>query len=243
MSTDMTEAEADLPAQVRASLIDQLRLFRTVVIALIVLALGLAAGYPIILPLKEYIPVYVEFSTSGNNFVTIKSAGQNVTERELLRDITLRSYVVMREGVDQVTEVNRYECVMSMSNSKVRNEFRKRYVDKPESRGDAMPLARVPGFKREIHIHHDLPIEARKSKGKHQVEFYTIDSMDGVQEDGVSPENKTEPETKSWVALIQYRYTNRKISIEKLKKAVGEDGAVCNPVGIEIVDYTLRPKN
>jgi hypothetical protein len=65
------------------------------------------------------------------------------------------------------------------------------------------------------------------------VEFTTVDTTDS--------DNVTDvPDTNNWVAIIQYKKTDRKISLERLKKAIGEEGAVCNPIGIEIEDYTLR---
>ena len=193
--------------------------------------------FAVLLPLKEIVPIYVEFSSSGNNFVTIKTAKSSTEERALLRDISLRAYIVQRESVDQISEFERYDCVLSMSSSRVGEVFKKRYVLAPtksdkKSPDYKLPLAKEDGFKRQIHVESDIPINQRGKSLKHQIDFYTIDTVDD-----------DEPISKHWVALIEYRFTHRKISLEKLKKSSGVDGAVCNPLGIQVVDYTLAKKD
>lgn len=201
---------------------------------IIVACIGLIAS---LFPLKEIVPIYVEFSSSGSNFVTVKSARSRTSERRMLTDISLRAYVVMRETVDKITEFERYECVLSMSNSRVSDVFRKLYV-KEGSRQEQQdpdysePLSRVDGFKRKISLNSDIPINKRGKSLKHQIEFTTIDTV-----------SDKDPKAKNWVALIEYRFTDRKISLEKLKKSAGPDGAVCNPLSIQVIDYTLSPRD
>jgi type IV secretory pathway component VirB8 len=204
---------------------------------LILVILALVGLLIALFPLKEVEPIYVEFSSSGSNFVTVRSARSSTSERRMLADISLRAYIVQRETVDQITEFERYECVLSMSNNRVSEVFRKLYIKQGNRQEQqdpdySEPLARVDGFKRKILINSDIPINKRGKSLKHQVEFTTIDTIDDE-----------DPKTKNWVALIEYRFTDRKISLKKLKESAGPDGAVCNPLSIQVIDYTLSPKD
>lgn len=217
--------------------IDIISTLKVVIIALGLICIGLVAALVMLMPLKELVPVYVEFSSDKNTFVTVKSARQGTKEHRLLADIGLRAYVTMRETVDKVTEAERYECVNTMSSSRVREQFAKSYYRTPSKAEEKdpdfkTPISKVDGLKRDIRINSDIPINKQGRTLKHQVEFYTIDRID-----------EGEPKTKIWTALIEYRFTDRKVSLAQLKESAGPYGAVCNPLGLQIIDYTLGIKD
>ena len=216
--------------------LDIITTLKIVVVVLGLLSVALVVALVFLMPLKELVPVYVEFSSDQNTFVTVKSARQGTKEHRLLADIGLRAYVTMRESVDKITEAERYECINAMSASKVRAEFAKAYYKSPSKAEEKdpdfqTPISRVEGLKRAIKINSDIPINKRGKTLKHQVEFYTIDRID-----------EGEPVTQLWTALIEYRFTDRKVSLEQLKSSAGPYGAVCNPLGLQIIDYTFGKK-
>jgi type IV secretory pathway component VirB8 len=103
---------SDLPASLANSILRTAAVWRWMAIGLLILCIVLGIAIAAMMPLKSIQVEYVEFSSSGNNFVTVRSAGQDMDLRDVVNDISLRAYVVMREGVDQVTEKERYECVL-----------------------------------------------------------------------------------------------------------------------------------
>lgn len=213
-----------LPASVATKLVSTISILRWSLIATVFCIVVLSVVVASLFPLKTIEPVYVEFSSFGNNFVTVKKANGSFEQEELFRNIGLRSYVVMRESVDQVTEISRYKCIRDMSSSVVEKKFNQLYIDK---RNDGtQPLAGIKGFKRQIRLGPDFSI----GKRRHRVEYTTVDTL---------PDEPL-PKTNHWVAVIQYKLLEKNISLEELQRPVGKDGSLCNPIGLYIEDYTIE---
>ncbi len=173
----------------------------------------MAYGYSYLFPLKEKIPVVVEFSTSDNNFVVVQSGKENITSNFLLVRMFLKEYVVNREKVDKITEDQRYLKIYTMSAGRVFDDFKKVYGN-PET-----GLFYVDKFKRSIMIISD----SRIARDIHQIEFNTIDKYDDERKATVS----------EWVTTLRYKFVKQKVSYEK---------AELNPLGLLITEYSTTKR-
>lgn len=179
-------------------------------VAVVVLLIGIA----FMLPLKTTEWLVYEFSSSGNTFVRVAKAGQQLQANEVLLSMQLREYVMEREEINHVDEKERYPSVMAKSASKVAAAFESTYG------GENSPL-NIDGFKRAVVINRDSKIGT--GKGLHQVEFTTTDTINGGKE-----------EKRIWVASIAYTYKAQKVRADEI---------TFNPTGIVITEYSLAQRN
>lgn len=173
----------------------------------VVLAVCIASMFP----LKKIEPVFVEFQSGLNNFVRINAPGEEMRASQTLISYFLRLYIHDRETVDKTTETEiRYPRVMALSGAEVGANFRRVYGDKNTG------LFFRPGFKRSLLISRDTSL----GPGIHQVEFVTVDSVDGKP-----GEARTE-----WVATIGYEFSTQEVSF---------DDRLINPLGLFVSEYSL----
>lgn len=176
---------------------------------LVIAALGFSISA--LFPLKEIVPVIVEFQSGGNNFVVLAKAGEELSANLGVITREIRQYVVYRERVDKVTESDiRYPFVFGLSSPEVANTFKEVYGNTESG------LFFKKGFKRDVVIKRDTPL----ARGIHQVSFITIDTIDGKE-----GEIKNE-----WVATIGYKFEEQEVSFEE---------KLLNPLGMVIEEYTL----
>lgn len=186
---------------------------RKLVVVIMVLCATIAIESLVIVsmfPLKEKIPIIIEFQSGGNNFVMLEKASGKIQGNMALVARFLRMYVKNRETVDKITERFRYPNVHAYSSSKVAKNFQMIYGNKETG------LFYKKGFKRDIIIRRDSVI----TKGVHQVEFESYDSYNWKKE-----EKKNE-----WVAIIEYEFYDQKVSY---------DERLINPIGLIVTEYTL----
>lgn len=179
-------------------------------VCIVILALAIA----VMLPLKEKDPVYVEFSSGGNNFVRITKAGENISSNALLVTYFLRKYVIDRETVDKTTEQVRYARIAASSAPELYKRFQSVYGD--EKKG----LYYKEGFKRAVTIVRDDALGV----GIHQIEIKTADT------DGDNRENIKRGE---WVITMRYSFAEQKI---------GFDERLNNPIGLLVTEYTITAR-
>ncbi len=167
----------------------------------------------IITPLKTIEPVYVEFSSSGNNFVRIAKANENIQNNDLLLSYFLRRYVIDRETVDKTTEQLRYERVGAYSTEELHAKFKRIYGNKETS------LYYKKGFKRAVTIIRDNKL----AKGIHQIEIETTDTD---QYNNVKKAN--------WIITIKCEFAGQ--------KNIAFDERLLNPAGLLVKEYTITAR-
>lgn len=176
-----------------------------------VVILGMATSYVFLFPLKEKIPIIVEFSNGTNNFTIVQKGNEEIRSNANLNEMLLRRYITDRETVDKITEEPiRYPRVMAMSSSTVGADFRRVYGDKN------IGLYFKEGFKRAIRITRSSSL----APGVFQIEFIATDTLDGRRGETLS----------EWVATMAYGYADQLVKF---------DDRLLNPVGLFISEYTL----
>lgn len=178
------------------------------------LVISLVVSIILILPLKEKEYVYIEFSSSGNNFVRIARAEKPIKTNETLIRAVLRNYIINRETIDKITESQRYKKIFAMSTDDVWNEFKK-IGNSKES------LFHKAGVRRTIIVRRDSPI----SSNIHQIEITTIDTQDNG--------NKIEKLESEWVVTIEYDFFAQDVSDEMM---------LFNPTGLFIKKYNMSER-
>lgn len=174
----------------------------------------LVAGYLFLLPLKEKEIQVLEFSNASSNFVTIHRAGSDLRSNAALISMFLRQYVIDRESVDKITESEiGYPRAIAMSSNKVAEDF-KRIYGNPET-GPYF----VAGLKRAVYIISDSHL----AEGVHQVEFKTVDSLDG----------RKDSKTTHYVATMSYTFQEQKVSADQI---------TVNPMGLVITEYAVKKR-
>lgn len=214
MGTNQSSLE-NIPLAAHIKAVFLVRVLTAIVIAEGILVFGLGISLATLFPLKEKVPVYVEFQSGGNNFVRIARAGEDLTNNQALVALMLRKYVMDRETVNKIDEKQRYAQVFSMSTEGTADTFRKLYGGK-----DA--LVHQPGRKREVIIERDTALDY----GISQVAFRTIDTNES--------KSSQEPVVNKWVATIAYDFYPQLVNI---------DNKHLNPMGLFVTEYTLsRPR-
>ncbi len=181
--------------------------------------IGLAAWHQTH-PVTKEVPYYVEFSTGGNNFVRVTPAGEAVQGNQTLLSSVIRSYVIKREPITKTDEggpEGRYAYVEAQSTDQVFKTFKEMYGGKDS-------LYYKPGFKREVIITRDSPI-GPWGGGVHQVEFRTIDTIEG---------SGMEPIKNEWVATMNYEFRPREVPA---------DDKLLNPTGLFVTEYTVSRRS
>ncbi|MBW1615595.1 MAG: hypothetical protein JRJ49_03480 [Deltaproteobacteria bacterium] len=167
----------------------------------------------VITPLKTIEPIYVEFSSSGNNFVKIAKANENIQNNDLLLSYFLRRYVIDRETVDKTTEPIRYQRIGASSTKDLYAQFQAIYGNKETS------LYYKKGFKRAVAIIRDNKL----AKGIHQIEIETTDT------DQFNNIKKAD-----WIITIKYKFVEQ--------KNIAFDDRLLNPAGLLIKEYTITAR-
>lgn len=87
----------------------------------------------ILLPLKEKIPYFVHFLPKDEQIVYVEEFKQNKKSQRVIKEYLARDYVKKRETIDLITENDRWNYVMFISNNQVKSDFYKLYQESLES--------------------------------------------------------------------------------------------------------------
>ena len=102
------------------------RFLTIIVIVQSVVIVGMATSYAFLFPLKEKIPIIVEFSKGTTNFTIVQKGNDEIRSNANLIEMLLNRYVTDREAVDKITEEPiRYPRVMAMSSAGLGADFRR----------------------------------------------------------------------------------------------------------------------
>lgn len=179
-------------------------------LVIVVLAIALATLFP----LKEKVPVYVEFQNGRQHFLVIARGQSEINESQAVLDREIQTYINARESVDKVTEKERYDLVYRQSSEEVWKPFWAIVSNKNVS------LFYKKNKKRSINITR----YGNLTDGVYQVEYETIDKTEGSEE---------EDKIKEWVATMSYTFNNQLVSYEDKH---------INPLGLQITEYTVASR-
>jgi type IV secretory pathway component VirB8 len=184
-----------------------------IIYALVFVIIGLVIAIIIMMPLKEIKTELYEFSSSGQTFYRIASSEDLVNRKVALVRFGLRRYIMDKEGIDNITETDRFTRVENMSSDEVHKQFKNRYYATRD---------KYKGVKRKITIELDTPFANDFSKKVHIVDFAVTDSK------------LNEKTTTYWQATIAYDFAEQKVRLDDL---------IQNPLGIEVESYSITKRN
>ncbi|WP_297195233.1 type IV secretion system protein [uncultured Campylobacter sp.] len=176
--------------------------FALIIIFLIILLI-------ILLPLKEKKPYLVFFSDTQSNFVRVEPANIDIRADEALLKGIISSYVLKRETINRIDDVQRYEEIRMQSSSKVWTTFNA-LVAQTNS------IYSTTGIYREIKIINSSILSANVA---------TVDFVARVISD-----SSGEQSYKRYRASLQYDFKNQELNFDSLPK---------NPTGFTVSEYAL----
>lgn len=164
---------------------------------------------------KEKVPTPIIYQVDNQSkmVVRIEEGDLLLSKRELLRSSTMRQYVLNRELINHMDEVERWGKVKHMSSDKVWDEFSNLMSTK---RNPKSPMANTE-YTRRIEIFTDYPLNG--TNNVHRVEYLAFDTLKGK-----------EYPPRRFVAVIEYDESSAEI--------VYEDRFL-NIDGIEINSYQI----
>lgn len=176
--------------------------FAVVIVLLILL-------FSLLLPLKEKKPYLVFFSDTQSNFVRVEQANYNIRADEALLKGIITSYVLKRETINRIDDIQRYEEIRMQSSSKVWTTF-SGLVSQPNS------IYATKGIFREIKIINSSILSDTVAT----VDFTATTINQGTGEKSF----------KRYRASLQYDFQNVELNFDSLPK---------NPTGFIINEYAL----
>lgn len=96
-----------------------------IILALCVVIVFLVIGFFVLLPLKQKQPYLVFFSNADTNFVRVEQANYNIRADEALLKSILASYLLNREIINRIDDIERFEKVRIQSSYDVWDMFEK----------------------------------------------------------------------------------------------------------------------
>ncbi|WP_285818757.1 VirB8/TrbF family protein [Helicobacter bilis] len=96
-----------------------------IILALCVVIVFLVIGFFVLLPLKQKQPYLVFFSNADTNFVRVEQANYNIRADEALLKSILASYLLNREIINIIDDIERFEKVRIQSSYDVWDMFEK----------------------------------------------------------------------------------------------------------------------
>ncbi|KGI55491.1 type IV secretion system protein [Campylobacter sp. MIT 97-5078] len=177
-------------------------IFAVIIVLLILL-------FSLLLPLKEKKPYLVFFSDAQSNFVRVEQANYNIRANEALLKGIIASYVLKRETINRIDDIQRYEEIRMQSASKVWTTFSTLVAQ-------ANSIYSTRGIFREIKIINSSILTDKVAT----VDFTatTINQSTG------------EKNFKRYRASLSYDFRNVELNFDSLPK---------NPTGFIINEYAL----
>ena len=163
----------------------------------------------ILLPLKEKKPYLVFFSDTQSNFVRVEPANIDIRGDEALLKGILTSYVLKRETINRIDDVQRYEEIRMQSSSKVWTTFSALVAQNGS-------IYSTNGIYREIKIVNSSILSANVAT----VDFIAKIVSDASGEQGY----------KRYRATLAYDFRNQELNFDSLPK---------NPTGFIVSEYAL----
>lgn len=181
-------------------------IFACIIILLIIL-------FAVLLPLKQEKPYLIFFSDAQTNFVKVEPANMDIRSDEALLKGIIAGYVLKRETINRIDDIQRYDEVRIQSKPSVWNTF-KTLVTQNNS------IYSMKGIFREIRIINSSIL----SKNVATVDFTAT----------VINEATGEKSFKRYRATLNYDFTQQELNFKSLPK---------NPTGFIVNEYALTEVN
>lgn len=181
-------------------------IFACIIILLIIL-------FAVLLPLKQEKPYLVFFSDAQTNFVKVEPANMDIRSDEALLKGIIAGYVLKRETINRIDDIQRYDEVRIQSKPSVWNTFRTLVAQNNS-------IYSMKGIFREIRIINSSIL----SKNVATVDFTAT----------VINEATGEKSFKRYRATLNYDFTQQELNFKSLPK---------NPTGFIVNEYALTEVN
>lgn len=179
------------------------------ILALSLIIIMLVIGFIMLLPLKQKQPYLVFFSNADTNFVRVEQANYDIRSDEALLKSIIATYLINRETINRIDDIERYEKVRFQSSPEVWNMFEK--IVKQEN-----SIYSSNEVYRNIKII-NLSILDRK-----------IANIDFISE--ITQNNNKKSITKRYRATLAYDFINQELNFDSVPE---------NPSGFIVNGYAL----
>lgn len=179
------------------------------ILALSLIIIMLVIGFIMLLPLKQKQPYLVFFSNADTNFVRVEQANYDIRSDEALLKSIIATYLINRETINRIDDIERYEKVRFQSSPEVWNMFEK--IVKQEN-----SIYSSNEVYRNIKII-NLSILDRK-----------IANIDFISE--ITQNNNKKSITKRYRATLAYDFINQELNFSSVPE---------NPSGFIVNGYAL----
>ena len=95
------------------------------ILTLSLIIIMLVICFIVLLPLKQKQPYLVFFSNADTNFVRVEQANYDIRSDEALLKSIIATYLINRETINRIDDIERYEKVRFQSSPEVWNMFEK----------------------------------------------------------------------------------------------------------------------
>jgi type IV secretion system protein VirB8 len=198
-------------------------LFAVIAVVSMLGNVGLASIIYQLLPLKEVVPMLLTVNGQKDQVVRVEPWDVSTQGHQLMMETLARRYVELRERIDLHTEPDRWQEVAWMSGDDVWKDFRN--LMKKENAESPFEKRKRDRVTRELRILASPAIKYDPSRlSVVQVEWESQDLAAG-----------SEPRGKgAWLSTLTIAFT---------PKAVKFEDRYMNPVGFQVVGYSVRPKS
>lgn len=179
------------------------------ILILSVIVILLIVGFFILLPLKQKEPYLVFFSNADTNFVRVEQGNYNIRADEALLKSIIATYLLNRETINRIDDIERYEKIRLQSSKEVWEVFET--IVKQEG-----------SIYQEKDLYRNIKIINLSILSKN------VANIDFITETKNGNSNKTM--LKRYRATLQYDFINQELSFDSVPE---------NPSGFIVTGYAL----
>ncbi|TLD84670.1 VirB8 family type IV secretion system protein [Helicobacter trogontum] len=179
------------------------------ILILSVIVVLLIVGFFILLPLKQKEPYLVFFSNADTNFVRVEQGNYNIRADEALLKSIIATYLLNRETINRIDDIERYEKIRLQSSKEVWEVFET--IVKQEG-----------SIYQEKDLYRNIKIINLSILSKN------VANIDFITETKNGNSNKTM--LKRYRATLQYDFINQELSFDSVPE---------NPSGFIVTGYAL----
>lgn len=179
------------------------------ILILSVIVILLIVGFFILLPLKQKEPYLVFFSNADTNFVRVEQGNYNIRADEALLKSIIATYLLNRETINRIDDIERYEKIRLQSSKEVWEVFET--IVKQEG-----------SIYQEKDLYRNVKIINLSILSKN------VANIDFITETKNGNSNKTM--LKRYRATLQYDFINQELSFDSVPE---------NPSGFIVTGYAL----
>jgi type IV secretion system protein VirB8 len=194
---------------------DYLKTSNRIIIFQFIVILALVGAVVSMLPLKENVPYFVQFSNNENNFVYVKKANQQIQSDVNLVNQALSTYIISRETVNQIDDDRRKDIVKAYSSNNVFTSYLNLFLANKKNYKDYI-------FRRKVKI---ITI----SNIKRDVAIVTIKLTD--YSSSSLTDTVMHKKERLFRITLSFKFSNLKVAFKE---------ANLNPMGLLIKNYNIE---